>query len=313
MGVSKVIYGGNPIIDISDSTVTAESLEEGKIAYGANGERITGTAELKNQNNIDIHYSNDYKYPELIGFTGTIKIYGKHRDRFHHYFGNSARAAGISGVPIVDITYEVDSDGYIIAKNGYASERDLGDSSASKYVYYTFDCGDASFGYFDKHGTLITHHGGPEAIVICEHSFEPTVNNNANGYIVKEYSDQIIINNFNSSFDLSEIFGSIHYTSKNGNFFYTYTLTVGYSFIGDSYEVTSSGIFVKDGSTTQHITLTEKNKSDYVEHFSFINDVPIEGTTFSIDDITISDNGTVSGLPTIYGKCDICNLLFVQK
>lgn len=42
MGVSKVVYGSTPIIDITDSTVTADTLAEGIVAYGADGERITG-------------------------------------------------------------------------------------------------------------------------------------------------------------------------------------------------------------------------------------------------------------------------------
>lgn len=46
MAVNKVIYGGQTLIDITDSTVTDENLPEGVIAYGANGERIVGTMVL---------------------------------------------------------------------------------------------------------------------------------------------------------------------------------------------------------------------------------------------------------------------------
>lgn len=42
MGVNKVVCGTVAIMDISDSTVTEDTLNEGYIAYGANGERITG-------------------------------------------------------------------------------------------------------------------------------------------------------------------------------------------------------------------------------------------------------------------------------
>lgn len=49
MAINKVIYGGTPIIDISDSTVTADNLEEGKTAYGANGEKITGTYTIEEE------------------------------------------------------------------------------------------------------------------------------------------------------------------------------------------------------------------------------------------------------------------------
>lgn len=43
MGVNKVMFGAVSIIDISDSTVTPDNLANGKIAYGADGEKITGT------------------------------------------------------------------------------------------------------------------------------------------------------------------------------------------------------------------------------------------------------------------------------
>lgn len=45
MGVNKVIYGDETIIDISDSTVTPDTLADGVTAYDASGERITGTNE----------------------------------------------------------------------------------------------------------------------------------------------------------------------------------------------------------------------------------------------------------------------------
>ena len=42
MAVNKVVYGGNTIVDISDSTVSASDMAEGVIAYEANGERPKG-------------------------------------------------------------------------------------------------------------------------------------------------------------------------------------------------------------------------------------------------------------------------------
>lgn len=44
MGVSKVVYGGKTIIDITDTTATEETVAEGMVAYAANGEKITGKA-----------------------------------------------------------------------------------------------------------------------------------------------------------------------------------------------------------------------------------------------------------------------------
>ena len=43
MGVSKVVYGNQALIDLTADTVTAEALASGVTAHGADGEPITGT------------------------------------------------------------------------------------------------------------------------------------------------------------------------------------------------------------------------------------------------------------------------------
>lgn len=45
MAVNKVVFGTTSIIDISDSTVTADKLSKGETAYDKTGEKITGTME----------------------------------------------------------------------------------------------------------------------------------------------------------------------------------------------------------------------------------------------------------------------------
>ena len=42
MPVNRVDYFGETLIDISDSTITAETLPKGQIGYNAKGERIVG-------------------------------------------------------------------------------------------------------------------------------------------------------------------------------------------------------------------------------------------------------------------------------
>ena len=55
MAVNKVLLntekGLETVMDISDSTVTPETLGKGVIAYGANGEQITG--ELLDGNEVE--------------------------------------------------------------------------------------------------------------------------------------------------------------------------------------------------------------------------------------------------------------------
>lgn len=45
MSVSKVIYGGNTLIDLTGDTVTKDKLLKGYTAHGADGEQITGSCE----------------------------------------------------------------------------------------------------------------------------------------------------------------------------------------------------------------------------------------------------------------------------
>lgn len=46
MAISKVIYGGNTLIDLTADTVVAEKMLKGYTAHGANGEPVVGTCEF---------------------------------------------------------------------------------------------------------------------------------------------------------------------------------------------------------------------------------------------------------------------------
>lgn len=46
MAISKVIYGGETLLDLTADTVVKEKLLKGYTAHGANGELVTGTCEF---------------------------------------------------------------------------------------------------------------------------------------------------------------------------------------------------------------------------------------------------------------------------
>ena len=46
MAISKVVYGGNTLMDLTADTVTKEKILKGYTAHGADGEPMTGTCEF---------------------------------------------------------------------------------------------------------------------------------------------------------------------------------------------------------------------------------------------------------------------------
>lgn len=46
MANNKITYFGETLVDLTDATVTPDTLLEGTTAYGASGARITGTLSL---------------------------------------------------------------------------------------------------------------------------------------------------------------------------------------------------------------------------------------------------------------------------
>jgi hypothetical protein len=61
MAVNKVIYGGETIVDLTNDTVTPETLAEGAVAHDASGERITGTMPITTVLYTEQSLSNEQK------------------------------------------------------------------------------------------------------------------------------------------------------------------------------------------------------------------------------------------------------------
>ena len=48
MGVSKVVYGDRTLVDLTDTTVTPETLVKGATAVNSAGDKITGIVNIPN-------------------------------------------------------------------------------------------------------------------------------------------------------------------------------------------------------------------------------------------------------------------------
>lgn len=54
MGVNVVSYGGETLVDMTDATITEDTVLEGYTGYGADGELVVGTAKTTKQYSVNI-------------------------------------------------------------------------------------------------------------------------------------------------------------------------------------------------------------------------------------------------------------------
>lgn len=73
MYVNKVVYAGRTLIDLTDSTVTADTLAEGVVAYNAAGQRIVGTAKFISAGYAALIDSNGLAFVDADGRTFAVK------------------------------------------------------------------------------------------------------------------------------------------------------------------------------------------------------------------------------------------------
>lgn len=76
MAINKVVFRDRTIIDISDSTVTPETLGKDKIAYDADGEKIVGTMEASSEDTETLKALIDrtlveFQFPENVDSIGS--------------------------------------------------------------------------------------------------------------------------------------------------------------------------------------------------------------------------------------------------
>lgn len=90
MGRSKIVYAGDTLLDLTEDTVTPETLLKGKTAHNAAGELITGVYEPMN----------------IKQYTGTLLASGWSEDS-HGYQAQTITITGLKASYAIDPQWDV--------------------------------------------------------------------------------------------------------------------------------------------------------------------------------------------------------------
>ena len=94
MGRSKIVYAGDTLLDLTEDTVTPETLLKGKTAHNAAGELITGVYEPMN----------------IKQYTGTLLASGWAADS-HGYQAQTITITGLKASYAIDPQWDVEISG----------------------------------------------------------------------------------------------------------------------------------------------------------------------------------------------------------
>ena len=68
MGINKVIYNGQVLIDLTSATVTPETLLEGVVAFNSSGDKIVGTYVISTYTNqVPLSINQDGTVYNVVG------------------------------------------------------------------------------------------------------------------------------------------------------------------------------------------------------------------------------------------------------
>lgn len=98
METNKVVYDGRVLIDLTDSTVTPESLAEGVIAYDASGERIVGTMSC---NIVEIGKTGSWVYKKYSDGTYEADMFLQSTSAYTANYGTGLYSSASGATPSV--------------------------------------------------------------------------------------------------------------------------------------------------------------------------------------------------------------------
>ena len=165
MGVNKVVYGSETLVDLTGDTITAENLRTGYTAHGANGEVITGTLKTaamkaRTLNCGWIGKGDGYWTPEspTESYADMYEVIGGHRyfltlgenvgTRFRVIFATEDVSLATQKVQCIavnttkydnpsayqNLTYTPETNGYLVVQKDNAGNIDI-----KTYLYDTTD------------------------------------------------------------------------------------------------------------------------------------------------------------------------------
>ncbi len=135
MAVNKVVSGNKTLIDISDSTVTPNTMLKGAIAYGANGEKVSGDIEYVAGASLVVS--------SALGDEGNTIVINAETEQKAGYVGNGASQEARTIYLSINGNTATVTDGNVSLSKKVADV--CGNADASKKIILSGDLADGTY------------------------------------------------------------------------------------------------------------------------------------------------------------------------
>lgn len=280
--VNKVIYGGNTLIDISDTTAATSDVASGKVFYTADGQRATGTG-TGGGGGGDVNPTADSNDVNFIDYDGTIR-----------YSYSAADFANLSALPANPTHSGLIAEGW---------NWTLAD--AKSYV--------ASNGYLDIGQMYITDDGKTRIYIrLSKGRLSPTMGIAPNGTVTIDWGDG------STSTLTGTSDGTVKWVSHTyanaGDYVITLATTNKIGILGKSNGVQNSSYLLRHASGNNNLNTHYRNAIKKIE---LGNGIVFRNSCFvycqGLETITIPKETTVatSSISMFFQYCDSLKALVI--